>query len=79
MYAACAAQSCAAAELGSGQLQSVAQDPQQWSVGLNVNTFCDAVYFKRKGWHGLGKPENILEQIREQEQSGKGKWDGQNI
>src|SRR5258708_24671069 len=69
--AACAAQSCPAAEFGSSQLQGVAQNPEKRSVGLNINVSCDAVYLQGEAGHGLGKPENILDQIAEKENGAK--------
>src|SRR6266567_388193 len=52
MNAASAAQPGATAEFRAGQLQRVAQDPQQRSFGGDIYNFLRTVYTQCEIWHG---------------------------
>jgi hypothetical protein len=60
MYAARAAETGAATELGTGQFERVTQDPKEWSVCFDIDSFLGAVYLKTEFGHG--ETENILDQ-----------------
>ena len=71
MDGARAAESCAAAELRAGQVQSVAQNPKQRGLGGHIHFMFTSVYLKSylgHGFEGWGMANIVLNQ----EEKGKG-------
>src|SRR5437879_9997355 len=71
MNAARSAKPCATPELRARQLQSVAQHPEQRSVGRNIYCFLVAVYVQSEScqWRDL-EAGNILAQTKKNENGG---------
>src|SRR5262252_1945491 len=60
MNAACAAKTCATSELGTSQLQRVAQYPEQGSFGGDIDFSFGTVYGESNSGHGRINPRRNL-------------------